>query len=177
MNRLIPIIVLCAAAAFGQETNAPVQETAVTSLDTNAIAQVAPPTIETLAFTQNVPVVVTSAVTQMVINVQTQVVYSPVVSTTAVLRAFTVFIDNNQNPQGFVSRFSDGSEVVTPACGVAAMTNRAVLNAFNGMLRDVVGNGRRVASSNGWWRAAAINGAPVRRVWGSQQKPAVPAGG
>ena len=170
MKSMIPVFILCASMAFGQETNSP-------GLDTNVTAQVDPPTIATLAFTQNVPVVVTSEVTQMVINVQTQVVYSPVVSTTAVLRAFTVFIDNNQNPQGFVSRFSDGSEVVTPAGGVAALTNRVVLNAFNGMLRDVVGNGRRVASSNGWWRAAATNGAPVRRVWGSQQKPVAPAGG
>jgi len=170
MKSIITAFVLCASVAFGQETNVP-------ALDTNVTAQVDPPTIVTLAFTQNVPVVVTSEVTQLVINVQTQVVYSPVVSTTAVLRAFTVFIDNNQNPQGFVSRFSDGSELVTPAGGVAALTNRVVLNAFNGMLRDVVGNGRRVVSSNGWWHAAATNGAPVRRVWVGQQVPAVPAGG
>ena len=170
MKRFIPVFILCTAAALGQETNAP-------AMDTDAVAQVAPPTIATLAFTQNVPVVVTSAVTQMVVNVQTQVVYSPVVSTTAILRAFTVFIDNNQSPQGFLSRFSDGSVVVTPASEVTAMTNRAVLNAFNGMLREVVGNGRRVAASNGWWRAAATNGAPGRRVWGSERVPVVPAGG
>jgi len=159
MKRVIPVFVLCASVAFGQETNAPALDTNVTAQVTDASAQVAPPTIATLAFTQNVPVVVTSEVTQMVINVQTQVVYSPVVSTTAVLRAFTVFIDNNQNPQGFVSRFSDGSEVVTPACGVAAMTNRAVLNAFNGMLRDVVANGQRYSGSNGNWRVRGTNGA------------------
>ena len=152
MKRFISAFVLCASVAFGQETNSP-------GLDTNVTAQVDPPTIATLAFTQNVPVVVTSEVTQMVINVQTQVVYSPVVSTTAVLRAFTVFIDNNQNPQGFVARFSDGSEVVTPAGGVAAMTNRAVLNAFNGMLRDVVANGQRYSGSNWNWRARGTNGA------------------
>jgi len=152
MKSIIPVFILCAVAAFGQDTNSP-------GLDTNVTAQVDPPTIATLAFTQNVPVVVTSEVTQMVINVQTQVVYSPVVSTTAVLRAFTVFIDNNQNPQGFVSRFSDGSEVVTPAGGVAALTNRAVLNAFNGMLRDVVVNGQCYCGSNRYWRAHGTNGA------------------
>ena len=152
MKRIISAFVLCASVVFGQESNSP-------ALDTNVTAQVDPPTILTLAFTQNVPVVVTSEVTQMVINVQTQVVYSPVVSTTAVLRAFTVFIDNNQNPQGFVSRFSDGSEVVTPAGGVAAMTNRAVLNAFNGMLRDVVANGQRYSGSNANWRVRGTNGA------------------
>jgi len=159
MKSFIPVFILCAVAAFGQDTNVTVQGTDASAQDTNAIAQVAPPTITTLTFTQNVPVVVTSAVTQMVINVQTQVVYSPVVSTTAVLRAFTVFIDNNQNPQGFVSRFSDGSAVVTPAGGVAAMTNRAVVNAFNGMLRDVVANGQRYSCSNGNWRVRGTNGA------------------
>jgi len=166
MKRFISAFVLCASVAFGQETNVTAQVTDASAQDTNAIAQVAPPTIATLAFTQNVPVVVTSAVTQMVINVQTQVVYSPVVSTTAILRAFTVFIDNNRNPQGFVSRFSDGSEVVTAAGDVASLTNRMALSTFNWLLRDVIGSGLRNVNTNAWWQARGTNGAArVQRVW------------
>lgn len=140
MKRLISALVMCASLAISQDINPP-------------------PTITTPAFTQSVPVVVTSTVTQMVVNVQTQVVYSPVVITTATLRVFTVYIDDSQNPQGFLSRFSDGSVVVTPAANVGSLSNRPALSMFNDLLADVIVSGRRCVNTNAMWQRSGTNAA------------------
>jgi hypothetical protein len=132
---------------------------------------VAPPVIETPALTAAVEVVETVVTTNLVAVVATNRVArrQVVVSTNATLRRFVVDIDENQNPVRFTSVMSDGSVVVTPAGGVPTMTNRAALSTFNGMLRDVIGNGRRAArASAGWQVGGGTNGARrVERVWGS----------
>jgi hypothetical protein len=131
---------------------------------------VAPPIIETPALTAAVEVVETVVTTNLVAVVATNRVArrQVVVSTNATLRRFVVEIDENQNPVRFTSVMSDGSVVVTPAGGVPAMTNRAALSTFNGMLRDVIGNGRRAARASAGWQVGGTN-APrrVERVWGS----------
>jgi hypothetical protein len=132
---------------------------------------VGPPVIETPALTAAVEVVETVVTTNLVAVVATNRVArrQVVVSTNTTLRRFVVEIDENQNPVRFTSVLSDGSVVVTAAGGVPAMTNRAALSTFNGMLRDVIGNGRRAArASAGWQVGGGTNGARrVERVWGS----------
>lgn len=129
-----------------------------------------PPVVEVPAVTAEVEVVETVVTTNLVAVVATNRLArrERVVSTNATLRRFMVDIDENQNPVRFTSILSDGSMVVTPAGGVPAMTNRAALSTFNGMLRDVIGNGRRFASTNALWQARGTNGTPrLQRVWSS----------
>ena len=129
-----------------------------------AEAFVGPPVIALPAITSDVEVVETVVTTNLVQVVATNRVArrQVLVSTNATLRRFLVDIDENQNPVRFTSVMSDGSVVVTPAGGVPAMTNRAALSTFNGMLRDVIGNGRRVATTNAGWQVGVTN--QVRRV-------------
>jgi hypothetical protein len=124
--------------------------------------------IEVGAVTAEVAVVETVVTTNLVAVLRTNRVTrcERVVSTNATLVRFTVEIDGNQNPTRFTSVMSDGSVVVTAAGDVTALTNRAALSTFNRMLGEVVGRGRRVASTNAWWQARGRKGdRGVQRVW------------
>ena len=135
-----------------------------------AVSFVGPPVVEVPAVTSDVEVVETVVTTNLVAVVATKRVArrQVVVNTNATLRRFMVDIDENQNPVRFTSVFSDGSVVVTVAGDVGAMTNRAALSTFNGMLRDVIGNGRRVTNTNVWWQVRGSNApAPMQRAWSS----------
>ena len=49
-----------------------------------------------------------------------------------------------------------------------SLTNRMALSTFNGLLRDVIGSGRRNVNTNAWWQARGTNGAArMQRVWTS----------
>ena len=119
MKRMSVVIGLIASVVCGQDA-------------------IPPPVIVTPPITGSVSVVVNQVVTNQV------VVQVPIVITNATLTQFTVYIDENQAPVRFLSRFSDGSYMVTMAAGVGSLTNRAALNVFNGLLQEVVGGGQRV---------------------------------
>ncbi len=129
---------------------------------------VAPPVVATPAVTSNVMVVETVVTTNVFTRVTTNRVerLAKVVATNATLRRFVVDIDADQAPTRFTSYMSDGSVVVTAAGNVGSLTNRAALSTFNGLLRDVIGSGRRNVSTNAQWRAGGTNGAArMQRVW------------
>ena len=161
-----------AGVAFGQMTNVAIErptgmDARVAVVDEEPVFM-PPPVVEVPAVTSEVAVVETVVTTNLVAVVATNRVArrQVVVNTNATLRRFMVDIDENQNPVRFTSVLSDGSVVVTPAGGVPAMTNRAALSTFNGMLRDVIGNGRRVVNTYAAWRVGGTNGARrVERVW------------
>jgi len=78
----------------------------------------------------------------------------PVVSTSATIRVFTVLIDTNQQPVVFMTRMSDGSEIVAKATAITALGNPLILGDFNTLLAQIVANGRRIpASTNRIWTA------------------------
>ena len=168
------VAVLFVAGVMAQETNMVVQGIPVgdrpmaVAVPDNPF--VGPPVVVVPATTADVDVVETVIVTNIVTTLATNRVTrrERVVSTNATLVRFMVDIDQDQSPVRFTSVLSDGSVVVTPAGDVAAMTNRAALSTFNGMLRDVIGNGRRVVNTNAWWQARGTNGVRrVQRVWSS----------
>ena len=130
---------------------------------------VSPPVVEIPAVTSDVVVVETVVTTNVVNVVATNVVSrrACVVTTNATLTRFVIDINTNQVPTRFTSFMSDGSVVVTAAGDVASLTNRMALSTFNGLLRDVIGSGRRNVNTNAWWQARGTNGAArVQRVWG-----------
>jgi hypothetical protein len=89
-----------------------------------------------------------------------------IVTTNATLRRFVVDIDASQTPTRFTSFMSDGSVIVTAAGNVASLSNRMALSTFNGLLQDVIGNGRRNVNTNAVWQARDSNGAArMQRVW------------
>ena len=139
----------------------------VTLVDAGA-AFVAPPVVATPAMTSDVLVVETVVTTNVFTRVTTNRVerLAKVVATNATLRRFVVDIDADQTPTRFTSYMSDGSVVVTAAGNVASLSNRVALSTFNGLLQDVIGNGRRNVNTNALWQARGTNGtARMQRVW------------
>ena len=131
---------------------------------------VAPPVVETPAVTNEVVVVESVVTTNVVTVLKTNLVERRewVVATNSTLRRFVIDIDANQTPTRFTSYMSDGSVIVTAAGDVASLSNRPALSTFNGLLRDVIGNGRRNVNTNAWWQARGTNGAVrMQRVWSS----------
>ena len=174
MGGVAMVAVLFVAGVRAQETNMAVPEIRVVDRPMSVAVPdnpfVGPPVVVVPAMTAEVEVVETVIVTNIVTTLATNRVTrrDRVVSTNATLVRFMVDIDQDQTPVRFTSVLSDGSVVVTPAGDVAAMTNRAALSTFNGMLRDVISNGRRVASTNVWWQARGTNRVRrVQRVWSS----------
>ena len=130
--------------------------------DTNAFTP--PPTIETPAMTQDV--VVVAVETNVIVRTNEVQRHVAMVVTNATLRRFVIDIDAGQMPTRFTSYMSDGSVVVTAAGDVRSLTNRMALSTFNGLLRDVIGNGRRNVNTNSWWQAhGAVPTGRVQRVW------------
>lgn len=109
-----------------------------------------PPTIVTPPVTGSVLRVHSTVVTNVTTSVVTNRVMQnvPVVYTNATLRRFVIDIDTNQTPTQFTSYMSDSSVIVTAAGNVGALTNRAALSIFNGLLGDVVGSGHRFVFTN-----------------------------
>ena len=134
------------------------------------VAFVAPPVLAVPSLTSDVLVVETVVITNIVTTLTTNRVErrAQVVTTNATLRRFVIDIDTNQAPTRFTSYMSDGSVVVTSAGNVGSMTNRTALSTFNGLLRDVIGSGRRNINTNMAWRAHGTNvAARLQRVWGA----------
>ncbi len=134
------------------------------------MAFVAPPVLAVPSLTSDVLVVETVVTTNIVTTLTTNRVErrALVVTTNATLRRFVIDIDTNQAPTRFTSYMSDGSVVVTSAGNVGSLTNRAALSTFNGLLRDVIGSGRRNINTNTAWRAHGTNAAArLQRVWGA----------
>ena len=132
------------------------------------MAFVAPPILAVPSLTSDVLVVETVVTTNIVTTLTTNRVErrAQVVTTNATLRRFVIDIDTNQEPTRFTSYMSDGSVVVTSAGNVVSLTNRAALSTFNGLLRDVIGSGRRNVNTNAMWRAGGTNTAVrMQRVW------------
>jgi len=132
------------------------------------VAFVAPPILAVPSLTSDVLVVETVVTTNIVTTLTTNRVErrAQVVTTNATLRRFVIDIDTNQVPTRFTSYMSDGSVVVTSAGNVGSLTNRAALSTFNGLLRDVIGSGRRNFNTNAMWRAGGTNTAVrMQRVW------------
>ena len=129
---------------------------------------VAPPMVATPAMTSDVLVVETVVTTNIVTTLITNRVErrQSIVTTNATLRRFVVDIDASQTPTRFTSYMSDGSVIVTAAGNVASLSNRVALSTFNGLLQDVIGNGRRNVNTNALWQARGTNGAArMQRVW------------
>ena len=129
---------------------------------------VAPPVLAVPSLTSDVMVVETVVTTNIVTTLTTNRVErrAQVVTTNATLRRFVIDIDTNQAPTRFTSYMSDGSVVVTSAGNVGSLTNRASLSTFNGLLRDVLGSGRRNINTNSMWRAGGTNTVVrMQRVW------------
>lgn len=126
---------------------------------------VAPPVIEVSGVTSDVVVVETVVTTNVVTVLTTNRVerLARVVTTNATLRRFVVDIDADQEPERFTSYLSDGSVVVTAAGDVGTLTNRMALSVFNGLLREVIGNGRRNINANAGRRGDGT--ARMQRVW------------
>ena len=134
------------------------------------VAFVAPPVLAVPSLTSDVLVVETVVTTNIVTTLTTNRVErrAQVVTTNATLRRFVIDIDTNQAPTRFTSYMSDGSVVVTAAGNVVSLTNRAALSTFNGLLRDMIGSGRRNVNTNTALRAHGTNGATrLQRVWGA----------
>ena len=132
------------------------------------MAFVAPPILAVPSLTSDVLVVETVVTTNTVTTLTTNRVErrAQVVTTNATLRRFVIDIDTNQEPTRFTSYMSDGSVVVTSAGNVVSLTNRAALSTFNGLLRDVIGSGRRNVNTNAMWRAGGTNTAVrMQREW------------
>jgi hypothetical protein len=133
-----------------------------------AAAFIAPPVVATPTMTSDVLVVETVVTTNVFTRVTTNRVerLAKVVATNATLRRFVVDIDADQTPTRFTSYMSDGSVVVTAADDVGSLSNRVALSTFNGLLRDVISNGRRSVNTNVLWQARGTNGtARLQRVW------------
>jgi hypothetical protein len=133
-----------------------------------AAAFIAPPVVATPAMTSDVLVVETVVTTNVFTRLTTNRVerLAKVVTTNATLRRFVVDIDADQTPTRFTSYMSDGSVIVTAAGNVASLSNRVALSTFNGLLQDVIGNGRRNVNTNALWQARGTNGAArMQRVW------------
>jgi len=131
-------------------------------------AFVAPPVVATPAVTSDVMVVETVVTTNIVTMLTTNRVErrQSIVTTNATLRRFVVDIDASQIPTRFTSYMSDGSVIVTAAGNVGSLSNRVALSTFNGLLQDVIGNGRRNVNTNALWQARGTNGAVrMQRVW------------
>ena len=129
---------------------------------------IGPPTVSVPAMTSEVVVFEDVVTTNVVTTFTTNRVArrEVVVTTNATLRRFVVDIDADQVPTRFTSYMSDGSVVVTAAGDVGSLTNRASLSTFNGLLQDVIGNGRRNVNTNVLWQARGTNGAArMQRVW------------
>ena len=129
---------------------------------------VAPPVMAVPSVTSDVVVVETVVTTNIVTTLTTNRVErrAQVVTTNATLRRFVIDIDTNQEPTRFTSYMSDGSVVVTSAGNVGSLTNRIALSTFNGLLRDVISNGRRNVNTNAMWRARGTNDSVrLQRVW------------
>jgi hypothetical protein len=129
---------------------------------------VAPPVVATPAMTSDVLVVETVVTTNVFTRLTTNRVerLAKVVTTNATLRRFVIDIDADQTPTRFTSYMSDGSVIVTAAGNVASLSNRVALSTFNGLLQDVIGNGRRNVNTNFLWQARGTNGAArMQRVW------------
>ena len=132
------------------------------------VAFVAPPVLAVPSLTSAVLVVETVVTTNIVTTLTTNRVErrALVVTTNATLRRFVIDIDTNQVPTRFTSYMSDGSVVVTSAGNVGSLTNRAAISTFNGLLRDVIGNGRRNVNTNAMGRAGGTNAVVrLQRVW------------
>jgi hypothetical protein len=131
-------------------------------------AFIAPPVVATPAMTSDVLVVETLVTTNVFTRVTTNRVerLAKVVATNATLRRFVVDIDADQTPTRFTSYMSDGSVIVTAAGNVVSLSNRVALSTFNGLLQDVIGNGRRNVNTNALWQARGTNGAArMQRFW------------
>ena len=172
---LVCCVGLAACLAGAQGTNGVIVEVGnvagsdarVAPVDAGA-AFVAPPVVATLAMTSDVLVVETVVTTNVFTRVTTNRVerLAKVVATNATLRRFVVDIDADQTPTCFTSYMSDGSVVVTAAGDVGSLSNRVALSTFNGLLRDVISNGRRSVNTNALWQARGTNGAVrMQRVW------------
>ena len=132
------------------------------------VAFIAPPVLAVPSLTSDVLVVETVVTTNIVTTLTTNRVErrAQLVTTNATLRRFVVDIDTNQSPTRFTSYMSDGSVVVTAAGNVGSMTNRVALSTFNGLLRDVIGSGRRNVNTNAMGRAGGTNAVVrLQRVW------------
>ncbi len=172
---LVCSVGLCACLAGAQNTNGVIVEVGnvagsdarVAPVDAGA-AFVAPPVVATPAMTSDVLVVETVVTTNVFTRVTTNRVerLAKVVATNATLRRFVVDIDADQTPTRFTSYMSDGSVVVTAAGDVGALSNRVALSTFNGLLRDVISNGRRNVNTNALWQTRGTNGVVrMQRVW------------
>jgi len=174
---LVCSVGLAACMAVAQGTNGPVVDPGNAAGPDARVAPVeavatfvAPPVVATPAMTSDVLVVETVVTTNVFTRVTTNRVerLAKVVATNATLRRFVVDIDADQTPTRFTSYMSDGSVVVTVAGDVGSLTNRAALSTFNGLLRDVISNGRRNINTNALWLARGTNGAArMQRVWSS----------
>jgi hypothetical protein len=166
-------LVACLAVAQGTNGiiadpgNAAGPDARVSPVDADA-AFVTPPVVATPAMTSDVMVVETVVTTNIVTMLTTNRVErrQSIVTTNATLRRFVVDIDASQTPTRFTSYMSDGSVIVTAAGNVASLSNRVALSTFNGLLQDVIGNGRRNVNTNVLWQARGTNGAArMQRVW------------
>ena len=153
----------------GGSGNVPAPDAVVSNAPATVDAAfVAPPVLETPAVTSVVVVVETVVTTNTVTTLTTNrfTRSEKIVTTNATLRRFVVDIDTNQVPTRFTSYMSDGSVVVTAAGNVGSMTNRVALSTFNGLLRDVIGSGRRNVNTNAMGRAGGTNAVVrLQRVW------------
>jgi len=129
------------------------------------LGQVAPPTVTTPRISNDVVVAVIS--NEVVIVQRTNLIHQTVYTTNATLLRFIVDINSDQVPIRFTSYMSDGSFILTRALDVSAMTNRATLDAFNGLLGQIIGSGRRYTN---FVNTAATN-RPPRWVPGSNTNP------
>jgi len=175
VSLLVCSVGLGACMALAQGTNGVAVEVGnvagpdarVAPVDAGA-AFVAPPVVATPAMTSDVLVVETVVTTNVFTRVTTNRVerLAKIVATNATLRRFVVDIDADQTPTRFTSYMSDGSVVVTAAGDVGSLSNRVALSTFNGLLRDVISNGRRSVNTNVLWQARGANGtARMQRVW------------
>jgi len=175
VSLLVCSLGLGACVAVAQGTNGVIVEVGgvvapdarVTPVDAGA-AFVAPPVVATPTMTSDVLVVETVVTTNVFTRVTTNRVerLAKVVATNATLRRFVVDIDADQTPTRFTSYMSDGSVVVTAAGDVGSLSNRVALSTFNGLLRDVISNGRRNVNTNVLWQTRGTNGtARMQRVW------------
>jgi hypothetical protein len=165
------------ALAQAQNTDGVVVATGRTSVPTPPVVSipvvaptpfVAPPVLAVPSLTNDVVVVDTVVTTNIVTTLTTNRVQrrAQVVTTNATLRRFVIDIDTDQAPTRFTSYMSDGSVVVTAAENVGSLSNRAALSTFNGLLRDVIGSGRRNVNTNAMWRPNGTNtAARLQRVW------------
>ena len=183
MKTLVSVFVSLSLAGFAQAQNTDdvaVMTGMVVGRDTSTVvsgvvvvpevAFVEPPLLAVPSLTSDVLVVDTVVTTNIVTTLTTNRVErrAQVVTTNATLRRFVIDIDTNQAPTRFTSYMSDGSVVVTSAGNVGSLTNRAALSTFNGLLRDVIGSGRRNINTNIAWRAHGTNVvARLQRVWGA----------